>query len=43
MSLWALKNGGMTDILHMPYLYKSIVYGFFQLLLTKGGAEKKKI
>ena len=22
-----LKNGGLTDILYMPYLYKSIVYG----------------
>ena len=25
--LQIVKNGGLTDILYMPYLYKSIVYG----------------
>ena len=26
--LQILKNGGLTDIKYMPYLYKSIVYDF---------------
>ena len=31
--LQILKNGGLTDIIYMPYLYKSIVYGDIRILL----------